>query len=182
MEEWKIILLTGLVSIVSSIVTALITNSHTHRNEVKKLILEKRAALYFEFYDIAEQLLHQNYKVYDDAYISEILKFKPRMKLLSSKKTIERFKDFFELVVQKYEAFQSYRAENDPRISPKFFHTYVDENGVEQEEWHGSEFEIADYESHAEVFKTKNIPTKDELSKCIKDLYEQMREDLGSNI
>ena len=50
MEEWQIVLLTGGISIVSSITTALITLSRTHRNEVKKLVLEKRSALYFEFY------------------------------------------------------------------------------------------------------------------------------------
>lgn len=58
MNEWQIVLLTGVVTIVTSIVTALITMSITHRNEVRKLVLEKRAELYFEFYDEAEHLLH----------------------------------------------------------------------------------------------------------------------------
>ena len=43
MEEWQIVLLTGGISIVSSIITALITLTITHKNEVKKLVLEKRA-------------------------------------------------------------------------------------------------------------------------------------------
>ena len=51
MNEWQIVLLTGIVTIITSIITALITLSITHRNEVKKLVLEKRAELYFEFYD-----------------------------------------------------------------------------------------------------------------------------------
>mgnify|MGYP000817359238 FL=1 len=98
MEEWQIVLLTGGISVVSSIITALITLSRTHRNEVKKLVLEKRSALYFEFYDVAEMLLHNNNKVYDSEYIKVLLQFKPKMKLLSSKDTVEAFKSFFELV------------------------------------------------------------------------------------
>ena len=58
MNELKIVLLTGLLTISSSIITALITLKVTHRNEVKKHIWEKRAELYFEFYDEAEKLFY----------------------------------------------------------------------------------------------------------------------------
>jgi hypothetical protein len=182
MEEWQIILLTGGISIVSSIITALITLSRTHRNEVKKLVLEKRSALYFEFYDVAEMLLHNNNKVYDSEYIKVLLQFKPKMKLLSSKDTVEAFKSFFELVTKKYEEYRTFCAENDPRVNPNYFHTYIDEDGVEQEEWHGNALEVSYFESDAEKFKTDNIPCKEEISKHVTALYEQMRNDLGSNI
>ena len=182
MEEWKIILLTGAVSVVSSIVTALIANSHTHKNDVKKLVMENRSSLYFELYDVVEQLLYKSYRIYDAEYINELLKLKPKMKLLASKGTVGKFKDFFEFVVQKYDEYNAFRDENDPRVSPKYFHTYIDENGIEQEEWHGTEFEISSYESDAEAFRTKNLPAKEEFSNHITALYEQMREDLGSNL
>ena len=95
MEKLQNVLLTGGISIVSSIITALITLSLTHRNEVKKLVLEKRSTLYFEFYDVAEMLLHNNNKVYDSEYIKALLQFKPKMKLLSSKKTVKAFRRLF---------------------------------------------------------------------------------------
>lgn len=182
MEEWQIILLTGGISIVSSIITALITLSRTHRNEVKKLVLEKRSALYFEFYDVAEILLHNNNRVYDSEYIKVLLQFKPKMKLLSSQNTVEVFRSFFELVTKKYEEYRTFCAENDPRVNPKYFHTYIDEDGVEQEEWHGNALEVSYFESDAEKFKVDNVPSKEEISKHITALYEQMRKDLGSNI
>ena len=58
MNEWQIVLLTGVMTIITSIITALITLSITHRNEVKKLVLEKRAELYFEFYDDVKVYTH----------------------------------------------------------------------------------------------------------------------------
>lgn len=104
------------------------------------------------------------------------------MKLLSSKDTVEAFKSFFELVTKKYEEYRTFCAENDPRVNPKYFHTYIDEDGVEQEEWHGNALEVSYFESDAEKFKADNMPSKEIFSKHITALYEQMRKDLGSNI
>ena len=158
MEEWQIVLLTGGISIVSSIVssiiTALITHFCTHRNEVKKLVLEERSALYFEFYDVAEKLLHNNNKIYDSEYIQTLLQFKPKMKLLSSKNTVETFKAFFELVTKKYEAYRAYCTENDPRNNPDFLEKEFDEDGIEFEICHATELDILSFESDAEKFKT----------------------------
>ena len=182
MEEWQIVLLTGGISIVSSIITALITLSLTHRNEVKKLVLEKRSTLYFEFYDVAEMLLHNNNKVYDGEYIKALLQFKPKMKLLSSKKTVKAFRRLFELITQKYEAYRTFCVENDPRNNPDFLEQEFDEEGIEFTICHATELEILSFENAAEKFKADNMPSKEEISKHITALYEQMRKDLGSNI
>lgn len=95
MDDWQIVLLTGCVSVVVSIVTACITISLTHRNEVKKFILEERTELYFEVYSFIEKLLNDESKIYDDGYIESLLKFKPKMKLLASVETMEEFKSLF---------------------------------------------------------------------------------------
>ena len=42
--------------------------------------------------------------------------------------------------------------------------------------------EVSYFESDAEKFKVDNMPSKEEISKHITALYEQMRKDLGSNI
>lgn len=182
MEEWQIVLLTGGISIVSSIITALITLSRTHRNEVKKLVLEKRSALYFEFYDVAEMLLHNNNKVYDSEYIKALLQFKPKIKLLSSKKTVKAFRKLFELITQKYEAYRTFCIENDPRDNPDLLEQVFDKEGNEFTNCHVSEWEISDFENAVEKFKADNMPSKEEISEHITALYEQMRKDLGSNI
>ena len=182
MNEWQIVLLTGVVTIVTSIVTALITLSITHRNEVRKLVLEKRAELYFEFYDEAEHLLHDRFKIYDSNYIGVLLKFKPKMKLLSSAKTVEAFKAFYELIAKHFDEYRSYCNQNDPRNNPDFLEIGIDEDGVEYEICHATNMDISYFESDVEKFKRENIPSIDTIRQHITALYTEMRKDLGSNI
>ena len=182
MNEWQIVLLTGVVTIVTSIVTALITMSITHRNEVRKLVLEKRAELYFEFYDEAEHLLHDRFKIYDSNYIGVLLKFKPKMKLLSSTKTVEAFKAFYELIAKHFDEYRSYCNQNDPRNNPDFLEIGIDEDGVEYEICHATDMDISYFESDVEKFKRENIPSIDTIRQHITALYTEMRKDLGSNI
>ena len=182
MEEWQIVLLTGGISIVSSIITALITLTITHKNEVKKLVLEKRAELYFEFYNEVELLLHDNFKIYDSNYIKVLLQYKSKMKLLSSENTMKAFRDVFELVTLKHKEYRAFCNNNDPRNNPDFLEREFDEDGVEFEICHATELDILCFESDAEKFKVDNIPSKEEISKQITALYKEMREDLGSNI
>lgn len=182
MNEWQIVLLTGVVTIVTSIVTALITLSITHRNEVRKLVLEKRAELYFEFYDEAEHLLHDRFKIYDSNYIGVLLKFKPKMKLLSSTKTVEAFKAFYELIAKHFDEYRSFCNQNDPRNNPDFLEIGIDEDGVEYEICHATDMDISYFESDVEKFKRENIPSIDTIRQHITALYTEMRKDLGSNI
>ncbi len=182
MNEWQIVLLTGVVTIVTSIVTALITMSITHRNEVRKLVLEKRAELYFEFYDEAEHLLHDRFKIYDSNYIGVLLKFKPKMKLLSSTKTVEAFKAFYELIAKHFDEYRSFCNQNDPRNNPDFLEIGIDEDGVEYEICHATDMDISYFESDVEKFKRENIPSIDTIRQHITALYTEMRKDLGSNI
>lgn len=182
MNEWQIVLLTGVVTIVTSIVTALITLSITHRNEVRKLVLEKRAELYFEFYDEAEHLLHDRFKIYDSNYIGVLLKFKPKMKLLSSAKTVEAFKAFYEVIAKHFDEYRSYCNQNDPRNNPDFLEIGIDEDGVEYEICHATDMDISYFESDVEKFKRENIPSIDTIRQHITALYTEMRKDLGSNI
>lgn len=182
MNEWQIVLLTGVVTIVTSIVTALITMSITHRNEVRKLVLEKRAELYFEFYDEAEHLLHDRFKIYDSNYIGVLLKFKPKMKLLSSAKTVEAFKAFYELIAKHFDEYRSFCNQNDPRNNPDFLEIEIGEDGVEYEICHATDMDISYFESDVEKFKRENIPSIDTIRQHITALYTEMRKDLGSNI
>ena len=182
MNEWQIVLLTGVVTIVTSNVTALITLSIPHRNEVRKLVLEKRAELYFEFYDEAEHLLHDRFKIYDSNYIGVLLKFKPKMKLLSSAKTVEAFKAFYELIAKHFDEYRSYCNQNDPRNNPDFLEIGIDEDGVEYEICHATDMDISYFESDVEKFKRENIPSIDTIRQHITALYTEMRKDLGSNI
>ncbi|MBQ3151136.1 MAG: hypothetical protein IJB86_07845 [Clostridia bacterium] len=182
MNDFYIIILTGVVSIITSIITALITLSITHKNEVKKLVLEKRAELYFKFYDEAEHLLHDRFKTYDSSYIQVLLDFKPKMKLLSSTKTEEAFKAFYEFVIKNYEEYRSFYIKNDPQNNPGFFETEFNEYGEEYEICHVTDMDILCFESRVENFKRENIPSTEIFKQHIAALYTEMRKDLGSNM
>lgn len=182
MSEWQIVLLTGCLSILSAIITALISLALTHRNDVKKLILEKRASLYFDIYSELEKILNNPLKVFDEDYIVFLLSNKPKIKLLASTKTIEAFKSFFEFITQKYKEYKSFCYENDPRINRKFYRTFLNEEGEEDEEWLGTNFDITCFEQDEKKFLAENVPSSETISKHITVIYEEMRKDLGSNI
>lgn len=178
MNEWKIVLLTGAVSIL----TAFFTKIFTHRNEVRKIVLENRASLYFELYTELEIVLNNHLKVFENDYIKILLLFKPKMKLLASKSTIKAFKDFFDFVIEKYSDFHCFCEENDPMNNPEYHKTTCDDYGNEHEIYLGSDFEIKEYEKCVDKYKNDNAPTTKELDKLFTRLYENMRIDLGSNL
>ena len=182
MNELKIVLLTGLLTISSSIITALITLKVTHRNEVKKHIWEKRAELYFEFYDEAEKLFYDRYRIYDKNFIKVLLKFKPKIKLLASDKTMDAFKSFYEFICKNYEEYRDFYIENDPREKPEFQETDFDDDGVPYIICHATGMDISDFESFLEEYKKKNVPNFETINKYINNMYKDMRNDLGSNI
>lgn len=182
MEEWQIVLLTGGMSIVSSIVTAFITISCTHRNQVKKLVLEKRTELYFEFYNEVEHLMHDRFKIYDSNYIDVLLKFKPKMKLFSSAETMEAFKMFYELITNHYKKYIKFCSQNDPRNDTDLLVTNIDVDGVEYTECLATDIDISDFKSNVEKFKKENLPDSKIINQCIMTLYTEMRKDLGSDI
>ena len=182
MEDWKIVLLTGAISIASSIITAIITLRITHNNDVKRLVLENRTVLYFELYSAVEPLLHDNSKVFDSDYIDALVKYKPKMKLLSSSKTFEAFKVFYNVVTEKFNEFRKYCHENDPRTNSEFYQTVCDEEGNEYEICHASELEIHYFECAVENFKNNNALPIETISNKLTKLYKNMRNDLGSDI
>ena len=182
MTEWQIVLLTGAISCGTALVTALVTSAVTHRNEAKKQVMESRANLYFDFCNEAEKLLNNRFTVYDKEYIDAILTFKPKFKLLASRKTIEAFKTFYDSVISHYKEYTSYCNENNPYNDPQYRYIECDAEGVEHEEYNVPNFEMSYFENAVKKYKNEHVPSYETVSGYFTDLYEQMRKDLGSNI
>ena len=104
------------------------------------------------------------------------------MKLLSSTKTVEAFKAFYELIAKHFDEYRSFCNQNDPRNNPDFLEIGIDEDGVEYEICHATDMDISYFESDVEKFKRENIPSIDTIRQHITALYTEMRKDLGSNI
>lgn len=181
MDDWQIVLLTGCVSVAVSIVTACITISLTHRNEVKKIILEKRTELYFEVYSFIEKLLNEESKIYDDDYIESLLKFKPKMKLLASVGTMEEFKSLFEIIMTHYNDYMDFCDHNSPYNNPGAIKTEI-ENDEEYEIVNVTNIDLAYYEDAKKLYRENNLLGYENISQYTNALYEKMRVDLGSNM
>ena len=81
------------------------------------------------------------------------------MKLLSSAKTVEAFKAFYELIAKHFDEYRSYCNQNDPRNNPDFLEIGIDEDGVEYEICHATDMDISYFESDVEKFKRESIPS-----------------------
>lgn len=182
MEEWKIVLLTGFVSVLSSIITAMISLTITHKNDVKKVLLENRTNLYFEVYSALEPFLHNPKRVFNQDYVNKVVEYKPKIKLLSSKKTFESYRCIYEVIMHKFIEFRDFYRENDPHTKPENIEIVCDSEGIEEEIYHGSNFEEVYFEKDIELFKKENAPSTEIISECLFNLCTNMRKDLGSDI
>ena len=181
MNELEIILLTGFVTVLSSIITAFITLSLTHKNEVKKFVLEKRAELYSELYSFIEILLFDELKIYDCDYIEDLLRFKPKMKFIASVETIKEFRLLYELIIAYYDKYRDFSIQNSPYNNPGAI-KIMNYNDEEYEIDNVTAIDMSNHKDNIERFKMDNLPDKEIISASITALYTNMRNDLGSNI
>ena len=79
------------ISVFFSIITAFVTQKLTHKNDVKKWILEKRCALYLDIYPKIEEILTNRTIVFSNSYFNFLIEIKPKVKLLSSENTFSMF-------------------------------------------------------------------------------------------
>ena len=182
MQAWQTTLLSTGLSILTAIITAKVTSWISHRNEVKKWLLEKRAELYFSFYDQIENVLRNPVLIFEREYFDFLICIKPQIKLLASPKTFEAFKNYYEFVRSQAHSFKRFCDVNDPQNDLTRFETYMDENGEEFEVIHIDEEDIKQFEKLQEQYRQEQKPNGYEINTYIENLYQSMREDLGSNI
>lgn len=182
MENWKTILLTGIISLITSIVTSRITLAVTRKNEIRKHILEERTEFYLKIFPVIDILINHPEKIYEQSYINNFLEYKAQVKLLASNRTFVAYKNLFDLVIKPYNIYDRYCTDHDPRSDPSLSECKRDPNGKEFEISHIKESDIEVFEFGLEKVKEENLPSRDDIEKCILDLYQEMRTDLGSNI
>ncbi len=170
MEEWAVILLTGLISLVTSVVTSRITLSVTQKNDVRKHILQERTDLYLELFPVIDELVNWPENVFDDEYMDEFISYKADMKLLASSETFKAYIALFDVVIEPYnfaDIYTGYKnGEDTSDFNPEIF----------------SKLKKEDLDLEPEEFADKFMPDRDKICRLIQNLYQKMREDLGSNI
>lgn len=170
MNEWKIVLLTGAISLITSLLTSRITLAVTQKNEVKKHILEERTKFYFEYFPVVDLLLNHPEKVFDRSYTDKFFSYKARMKLLASKKTFSVYEQLFSIVAESTNAFDIYCG----------YQNGEDGSYFDQEDF--AKLDKKDLQLSCEEFQQKHLPDRKEIDPYIQALYQEMRNDLGSNL
>ena len=180
LDQLETVVLTAILSLLASILTAFLTSKVTRENEMRKRIHEKRLELYLEFHDVLEKMLRKREIVFDKKYYQEIRSFKARIKLLASKKTVEKYKELFEYVQNAVSNYEKYLKKYDPEENPE--RVIADENGepIGYKELTAGDFDT--YEYLIDKYKEEEVPSKEFAQKLIDDLYTSMRNDLGSNL
>lgn len=182
MQAWQTALLTASLSVLTAIITTKVTAWSSHKNEVKKWLLEKRAEIYFSFYDQVELALKERNKVFEQEYLDSLIALKPQMKLLSSIETFATFRSYYEFVQATVNEYKKFCAENDPRGDSSRFYQVTSDNGEEYEECNITQWDIDHFEWQEEKYKQDNLPDNTKINSYIEPLYQAMRNDLGSNI
>lgn len=182
MQTWETIFLTALLSIITAIITTKVTAWSSHKNEVKKWLLEKRAEIYFSFYDQVELALKERKKVFDQEYLNSLIALKPQMKLIASKKTFKAFQSYYEFIQATVNEYEKFCAENDPESDLSRFNEVTLDGGEEYEECNITQWDIERFERQEEKYKQDHLPDNNKMSSYIEPLYRAMRKDLGSNI
>lgn len=182
MEAWQTALLTASLSVLTAIITTKVTARSSHKNEVKKWLLEKRAEIYFSFYDQVELALKERQKVFEQEYLDSLISVKPQMKLMSSKKTFKAFRSYYEFIQATVNEYKQFCTENDPMGDSSSFYQVTLDNGEEFEGCNITQWDIDRFEWQEEKYKQDNLPDNNQMNTYIEPLYLAMRKDLGSNI
>ena len=92
-EQIGTVILSTILTVAASLLTAFLTSKITRDNEMRKIIHEKRLELYLEVFEQVELLLKNWKNVLDKEYFEKIASYKSRMKLLASEKTTQENKN-----------------------------------------------------------------------------------------
>ena len=169
MSDWRLLALTSAISLVSSVivavVTAMLTSHFTHKNDTKKLIHEKRTELYYTFYDEVDKAISNRKVIFEKDYIMKIVEYKAKVKLISSARVCEETENFYNFIQGIYFEYNKFYVMHDPQYDPC-----------------ADEVDYQAFEHQLEKYKFENVPSIEDLREKTAPLYNAMREDLGSNL
>lgn len=141
--------------------TSVITLKVTQNNNVKKHILEKRTEFYLEVFPLIDLIINEYNFVFDFDYMEKFIDSKSTMKLLASRRTHEEYSKLFNYLIDNYNQyceFYNQYENSDKKISKKEFEDKINE------------------------YIEEHQLDRDCLDTLVSNLYQEMRNDLGSNM
>lgn len=181
MDDWKMLLLTTFISLIVALLTSWFTSKLAFKSDIKKYLHSKRETLYFDLCNHLDKLLMDQSLVYDNEYKTTLYLFKPKVKLIGSKKVIDGYKKFINMYYKYDCALAEFISINDPFNNDDAYEYRTNDLGEEMEMCHVNEHDIERYEANLNSFKNDNVPRIDEVSTLINDIANAMRKDLGNS-
>lgn len=178
-EQIGTVILSAILTVAASLLTAFLTSKITRDNEMRKIIHEKRLELYLEVFEQVELPLKDWKNMLDKEYFEKIASYKSKMKLLASEKTTQEYKNYYEALRTSVNAYKKFKDDNDPQ------NNYVYQQDEDGEWVQVCSPTVEDYEEYAnkidcyEKEQKKNIPL---MKEYIQKIVDAMRTDLGSNL
>lgn len=178
-EQIGTVILSTILTVAASLLTAFLTSKITRDNEMRKIIHEKRLELYLEVFEQVELPLKDWKNMLDKEYFEKIASYKSKMKLLASEKTTQEYKNYYEALRTSVNAYKKFKDDNDPQ------NNYVYQQDEDGEWVQVCSPTVEDYEEYAnkidcyEKEQKKNIPL---MKEYIQKIVDAMRTDLGSNL
>ena len=178
-KQIETIVLSTILTVAASFLTAFLTSKITRDNEMRKIIHEKRLELYLEVFEQVELPLKDWKNMLDKEYFEKIASYKSRMKLLASEKTTQEYKNYYEALRTSVNAYKKFRDDNDPQNS------YVyeqDENGELVQVYSPTTEDYEEYENKIERYEKEQKKKVPLIREDIQKIVDAMRADLGSNL
>lgn len=174
------VILSAILTLTASILTAFLTSKITRDNEMRKIIHQKRLELYLEVLEQVELLLKDWKKIFDKEYFEKIASYKSRMKLLASEKTTEEYKKYYEVLRTAVNEYKKFKDDNDPDWAEDMYEE--DEDGTIYQIYYPTDEDYSEYRYKIDCYEKEQKKRMPLMREYIQKIVDAMRTDLGSNL
>lgn len=174
------VILSAILTLTASILTAFLTSKITRDNEMRKIIHQKRLELYLEVFEQVELLLKDWKKIFDKEYFEKIESYKSRMKLLASEKTTEEYKKYYEVLRTSVNEYKKFKDDNDPDRAEDMYEE--DEDGTIYQIYYPTDEDYSEYRYKIDCYEKEQKKRMPLMREYIQKIVDAMRTDLGSNL
>ena len=174
------VILSAILTLTASILTAFLTSKITRDNEMRKIIHQKRLELYLEVFEQVELLLKDWKKIFDKQYFEKIASYKSRMNLLASEKTTEEYKKYYEVLRTAVNEYKKFKDDNDPDWAEDMCEE--DEDGTIYQIYYPTDEDYSEYRYKIDCYEKEQKKRMPLMREYIQKIVDAMRTDLGSNL
>lgn len=168
-EEIKAIIIGGFVSLVASIIAAIVTSKITLRQDTKKRIHEKQEEVYIECFELLQSVKDDPYLVFNnELFYSPLCSLRTKLNLFASKKVISILEPFYvEVKSTVTEFWNLFEGEEYEKLK------------ISRKEYEG--LTEIDFQNEEESYIENHLLDTDSVETTMANIVDAMRKDIGTN-